>query len=249
MEVHTHSHTERKKWHHYLWEFLMLFLAVFCGFLAENFREHQVEHQREKQYIKSLFFDLVADTAQLNSIENFRQQRVMEIDSVLVLLKSPQLKEKTSSFYLNAVFSQYNLKFTSQNGTLSQLKNAGGLRLIRKQNVVDSILHYDTQSQSLSDFEAWERERLNDQTTFSKVVDASVIEKNSVYTYPEYPYRYHRPEGNPPLLSYDKYDLEQLYNRFQLQKRLHAVTISMCDKLKWIAIALIELLRKEYHLE
>ena len=54
MEVHAHSHTPRKKWTHYLWEFLMLFLAVFCGFLAENFREHYVEHQREIQFIQSL---------------------------------------------------------------------------------------------------------------------------------------------------------------------------------------------------
>ena len=30
MEVHAHTHTPRKKWTHYFWEFLMLFLAVFC---------------------------------------------------------------------------------------------------------------------------------------------------------------------------------------------------------------------------
>ena len=28
MEVHAHTHTPRKKWTHYFWEFLMLFLAV-----------------------------------------------------------------------------------------------------------------------------------------------------------------------------------------------------------------------------
>ena len=28
----------------------MLFLAVFCGFLAENFREHLVERRQEKEY-------------------------------------------------------------------------------------------------------------------------------------------------------------------------------------------------------
>jgi len=43
MEVHAHTHTARKKWTHYFWEFLMLFLAVFCGFLAENQREHMIE--------------------------------------------------------------------------------------------------------------------------------------------------------------------------------------------------------------
>ena len=47
MEVHHHAHTARKKWTHYFWEFLMLFLAVFCGFLAEYQLEHTIEHNRE----------------------------------------------------------------------------------------------------------------------------------------------------------------------------------------------------------
>ncbi len=39
MEVHAHSSpapggAPGEKWTHYFWEFLMLFLAVFCGFLA-----------------------------------------------------------------------------------------------------------------------------------------------------------------------------------------------------------------------
>ena len=57
MEVHHHSHLASgethtssppagragKKWTHYFWEFLMLFLAVFCGFLAEYQLEHTIE--------------------------------------------------------------------------------------------------------------------------------------------------------------------------------------------------------------
>ena len=39
----------------------MLFLAVFCGFMAENFREHQIEHKREKEYITSLIKDVELD--------------------------------------------------------------------------------------------------------------------------------------------------------------------------------------------
>ena len=53
MEVHHHSHTASppagragKKWTHYFWEFLMLFLAVFCGFLAEYQLEHKIESDR-----------------------------------------------------------------------------------------------------------------------------------------------------------------------------------------------------------
>ena len=57
MEVHTHSHTQRKKWTHYFWEFLMLFLAVFCGFFAENQREHLIENRKEIKYMRSLIED------------------------------------------------------------------------------------------------------------------------------------------------------------------------------------------------
>jgi hypothetical protein len=62
MEVHRHPHLEKKKITHYLWEFLMLFLAVFCGFLAENQREHLVENRREKQYIFSMMADLKSES-------------------------------------------------------------------------------------------------------------------------------------------------------------------------------------------
>ena len=49
-------------WKHYFFEFLMLFLAVFAGFLAENQREHIVEHQREKKFARRLLSDLRQDS-------------------------------------------------------------------------------------------------------------------------------------------------------------------------------------------
>ncbi len=49
MEVHHHGHVhEKKKWKEYVFQFLMLFLAVFCGFLAEYQLEHVIENSREK---------------------------------------------------------------------------------------------------------------------------------------------------------------------------------------------------------
>jgi hypothetical protein len=52
MEVHHHTHAAhgKKTWKDYFWEFLMLFLAVFCGFLAEYQLEHIIEHQRAKVF-------------------------------------------------------------------------------------------------------------------------------------------------------------------------------------------------------
>ena len=92
MEVHHHAHTESppagragKKWTHYLWEFIMLFLAVFCGFLAENQREHYIEHQREKQYMRSLLEDLQTDTATINRVHGRALAQLSFLDSLIEL--------------------------------------------------------------------------------------------------------------------------------------------------------------------
>ena len=88
MEVHAHSHTERKRWHHYFWEFFMLFLAVTLGFLVENQREHFVEHQWEKQFIRSLFNDIKADTIHIAKIITARTTKEHSLDSLSYMMNS-----------------------------------------------------------------------------------------------------------------------------------------------------------------
>ncbi len=82
MEVHHHSHTSRKKWTHYFWEFLMLFLAVFCGFLAEYQLEHKIEKDREKQFIRSMVADLGDDIKQLDSLVVEEKQAKIFLDTL-----------------------------------------------------------------------------------------------------------------------------------------------------------------------
>src|SRR5882672_10823030 len=101
MEIH-HPHMEKKKWTHYLWEFLMLFLAVFCGFLAENFREHQVEKNKEREYILSMIEDLKTDTVNINSHTIYRNNRRMQMDSLSGLLRQPGYRNHTGLIYYYA---------------------------------------------------------------------------------------------------------------------------------------------------
>src|SRR4029079_18493251 len=93
MEVHQHTHTERKKWHHYFWEFFMLFLAVTLGFLVENQREHFVEHKREIQYIRSYVEDLHTDIKVLDSMIGRCKDRNQMVDSLTYLLDQPDLSK------------------------------------------------------------------------------------------------------------------------------------------------------------
>src|SRR5436309_15731667 len=86
METHRHQHTERKRWNHYVWEFLMLFLAVFAGFIAENLRENFVERKREKKYIESLVDDLKKDTSVIGGMSKLNFKMAYGQDSLIDLL-------------------------------------------------------------------------------------------------------------------------------------------------------------------
>jgi hypothetical protein len=145
MEVHKHPHhvTHKKKWGEYLLEFIMLFLAVFLGFLAENLREQTVEHHREKEYIQSLVEDLKSDTLQANEVLIKLNDRSMGIDSVIAALSSPEIIENSNNAYRFWSKNMGFADFISNDRTIQQLKNSGGLRLIRNKVVSDGIMKYD----------------------------------------------------------------------------------------------------------
>lgn len=144
MEVHTHTHTERKKFTHYLWEFLMLFLAVFCGFLAENWREHIVEHQREKTMLKSMLQDLSADTTSFGHMSRGISSYISHIDTLIPLLKNNSDWDRSAKdIYLQQVWIYLYYKAVYSDRTIEQLKNSGNFRLIKNAAVSDAIIQYD----------------------------------------------------------------------------------------------------------
>ena len=144
MEVHHHAHTSRKKWTHYFWEFLMLFLAVFCGFMAENQREHYIEHQREKVLMKSMIKDVRADTANFSSSYLGISRTIRSIDSLILLLSSGSDIEKNAlEIYSKETPVNLYYKVIYTDRTIQQLKNSGNFRLIRNAAVSDAIIQYD----------------------------------------------------------------------------------------------------------
>ena len=144
MEVHQHAHTARKKWTHYFWEFFMLFLAVTLGFFVENQREHFIEQKREKQYIQSFYEDLTADEDDLQSNINFLRQQAREADSLETLLLHITIQQPANRIYMylrGITRSSAGLVFPNDR-TIVQLRNAGGMRLIKNKNVSDSMVSY-----------------------------------------------------------------------------------------------------------
>jgi len=135
MEVHAHTHTPRKKWTHYFWEFLMLFLAVFCGFLAENQREHFVEAHRAKEYAKSLLSDLQQDTIELRGgvrYVNYFKSAFDSIESIYSRNHASGIFPATFCFYSRITSHSYNIDWNSS--TINQLVQSGNLRYFKIKN-------------------------------------------------------------------------------------------------------------------
>ena len=248
MEVHHHAHTARRKWSHYFWEFLMLFLAVFCGFLAEYYLEHTIEHNREKQFINSLIRDIEADTLQLSNIRGFRLARLTSIDSVnnyfakntsgTISLRGIQLLEDVKghvSFYQNS-------------GTLDQLKNAGGLRLIRRRNVVDSIQAYDQQIKRMALRDMYETEEMRYTVRLSyKLVDGTIL--SNIYADTTYFNNYQLRTDKPKLIPVSSQYAGEYLNSLATFRFVVMSNMRLQENIKRKAEDLLVLIKKEYHLE
>ena len=179
MEVHHHSHTSRKRWTHYFWEFLMLFLAVFCGFLAEYQLEHKIEKDREKQFIQTMAEDLKSDSAQLSNLIKSRKSRVRELDTLFNIIATDEyLKVGTKVYELYELPYWDILRFFPSDRTMQQLKNGGNLRLIRKKNVSNALIKYDVWVRNRKEYESLQSELATQINQYiEKILDPLVLEK------------------------------------------------------------------------
>ena len=153
MEVHHHSHTSRKKWTHYFWEFLMLFLAVTLGFFVENQREHYIERVRAKEYARLLTDDLAADIGEFNRTERVLNKIITAGDSLARILNIPDIRKVPGGkIYYYEYWSGWRWSVISRDATLQQLKNSGSLRYLRNTSFVRKILDSEDQLLKLA---AW----------------------------------------------------------------------------------------------
>lgn len=173
MEVHHHSHTPRRKWAHYFWEFLMLFLAVFCGFLAEYQLEHKIERDRAKQYILSFYEDLVSDTARLNEMLLYDEDKITALSRLKTCYDSISLNPLSAECMRKLILhSRANKAFAITDRTITQLANAGGFRLMNKEDA-DSVLSYINRFKEYQDFQntIFQESQDNVRNTTNELVD------------------------------------------------------------------------------
>jgi hypothetical protein len=138
MEVHHHSHTSRKRWTHYFWEFIMLFLAVFCGFLAEYQLEHKIEKDRAKELAVSFYNELKADSATIQKVMSRRTRKDQAFSYLRNYFRDSSINNCSKTFALNFSYGYIMFSptiFEPRDAILEQLKSSGSLRYFKNKDL------------------------------------------------------------------------------------------------------------------
>lgn len=223
----------------------MLFLAVFCGFLAEYQLEHKIEKDREKQFIKSFIGDMEIDTATIHTNLLFRERKKAQLDSLTYLLREQKIKGYENELYYLGRLLVRTTRFQSNDRTITQLKFSGSWRLIRNEKAADSIISYQKLAEYIILNQDDDRiERRAADPLLAKifnpfVFDTMLDEFNNIV----------KPTINPPLRSYDpslQQDLAYCINQIKGSNIIIKTRLELLNKK---AKNTIEFLKKEYHLE
>jgi len=147
MEVHAHTHPptssgQRKKWAHYFWEFLMLFLAVFCGFLAEYQLEHKIERDRAKQFLQSMLIDVRTNIKNLDSLIKQDKIIIANHDGLVnwLLKDSAAIDRAAFAKSMGAVWVR---NFLVRKETYEQMKSSGSLRYVGNIEFLKKMMDYE----------------------------------------------------------------------------------------------------------
>jgi len=242
MEVHKHPHhvTHKKKWGEYVLEFLMIFLAVFLGFVAENIRENTVDRHREKEYIESYIEDLKTDSSSLSEAITSIQRNKTMIDSLMYMLSNPGVNLSGNDLYYYARFVTKVNFFKSNDRTITQLKYSGGLRLIRNQQVSDSIMSY----QQMLEYLGTNKEIEQKETAFLYPYLSRLFEPDVFETMVDNYGNINRPMNNPTLRNVNQEQIKEFIFYLHQKKTSYIFTIDFLNNLHAKAVNLIKFLQE-----
>ena len=222
----------------------MLFLAVFCGFLAEYQLEHVIENQREEKYIISFIEDLKADTTKINQVLRASIEQQKGFDSLMGILKEPGFVNNPDKFekYAASIFSLY--AFFQTDRTLQQLKHAGGLRLIRNHGASNSIIAYDNMVREVEE----QKEDVHDANKNAAGLALQIFDYNSTNNPRINRNLVERPE-KLELFTTDPTKLGEFFNTVLGFKITSIIYSGLLEELTTHAERQIIFLKKEYSLK
>ncbi|MHA8090467.1 hypothetical protein U8593_09210 [Aquirufa antheringensis] len=241
MEVH-HPHHAPKNWKEYLSEFFMLFMAVTLGFFVENYREHFIERAREKEFLSLIFKDIQMDISMVDSNLYYRNIRAEISKEFTKNFTDDEYKKDSGPFYYNGRRLHVRYLFERTDAGFQLMKNAGGLRLIHNPKIIQAIQHYENSISAIEKFQEGEMNYLREYSKANaEVFDVKVLMKYAGSNVSNYTSNL-IPQGNPPLLTYDRAKINVMMAQFFAMDKSNYVVMHFEEKLKKEGQDLIELI-------
>jgi CRISPR/Cas system-associated endonuclease/helicase Cas3 len=193
--------------------------------------------------------DAATDTANIRIAVQLNEKRIIRLDSLCSTcfnyIATQNQDEDIYRLYRYGLVHPDFINPTER--TLLQLKNSGGMRLIRRKAAVDSIIAYDDMAKKLVDqqayYEHYQNESINSSLEllnfkYYQSYHTGLKFKNSASDY-----------TSAQLLNRDKTKVIQLGNRIMLYKGVVDFYNARLMEMNIHAVNLITTLKKEYLLE
>jgi hypothetical protein len=241
MEVHHHPHVEKKKFKEYLLEFLMIFLAVTMGFIAESIREHFIETKTAHEYLESYRNELLANQIQFKHYKEGFTGLVPVYDSIVTILYKKEENKDLPVFSRLLAIGQNNVIITINTSTYQQMVNSGSMRYLYNQYLKDSIARYIDMVNNLINY----NDRIvntedNNFEEISKLVD--VHDFFNIQKMREHNFRY-QPEMEPFTLTEEQRRyLIGYFKIFDVQAIVNPITLQQLDS---VNESLLRMVNKE----
>jgi len=255
MEVHHHPEVEKKGLKEYLLEGLMIFLAVFMGFIAENIREDYTEHKKAEAFAATMVSDLKQDTAQLKNYITYYNLARMNVDTLMRLISTNDIKKIPSGkLYLYGLWGGAQHFFIPNDATYAQMKSTGALQFFEKP-LARQAAKYDQLCRNMTAFdESEEAIYVEVRKLRSQIFEFQYnIMSNNLWDKiaPGYVYSHKAADiasrdsfikSNPPLLTYDK----SIFNQYVelVRSRYIERKVKVADKVLAHATALLSAIKR-----
>jgi hypothetical protein len=248
-QQHLDHFSPKKKWYVYFIDFIMLFVAVTLGFLAENVRDQQTDKNREISYLKNVHEDLLVDINRFEFVMSANNWRLLMLDSLHMEINKASPDLPSLYYYIRNLALR--TTFESSHLGLDQIKASGGFRLIQNAKIIAGIQDYERMLNSTMKLEEV-RERTLEQARFKMAVvfDAGTLyqmtKNQSMFKGEKMEVRFKRPAYAAPFVVGDRETFNELINYVNIGLNTNLYLNNRFNELKSIAKALDAAIMEEY---
>lgn len=138
-------------------EILLVVIGILIALQVNNWNQKRIERKIERNYISSLIEDAKTDLANINNAIILNEERIKILDSLEYHCYNYDINGKKDAELM--MWYIKSLKFpdfiTQTDRTVSQLKNSGGMRLIKDNTKIDAIIKYEESFERLYNQQIW----------------------------------------------------------------------------------------------